>query len=151
MKPEPSTLTPTVSALAIHGGPAVLPEGPPAWPLADPDVLAAMQQAFADGSWGRYHGPHGDRLRQALAQMYDLEYVSLCCSGTMAVELALRGLRVGPGDEVILAGYDFPGNFRAIEAIGARPVIVDLAPDTWTLDVEQVGAAVSTQTKAVVA
>ncbi len=45
----------------------------------------------------------------------------LCSSGTIAVELALRGTDVKPDDEVILAGYDFPGNFRAIEAIGARP------------------------------
>ena len=149
MKPEPSTLSTTVSPLAIHGGPAVLPEGPPAWPLADPDVLAAMQQAFADGSWGRYHGPHGDRLRQALAQMYDLEYVSLCCSGTMAVELALRGLRVGPGDEVILAGYDFPGNFRAIEAIGAVPVLVDIDPHNWNLDPARLPEASSDKTCAV--
>jgi dTDP-4-amino-4,6-dideoxygalactose transaminase len=60
-------------------------------------------------------------------------------------------LKVGPGDEVILAGYDFPGNFRAIEAIGARPVLVDLAPDTWTLAVEHVAAAISGETKAILA
>ena len=51
-----------------------------------------------------------------------VEHVYPCCSGTFAVELALRMLKVGPGDEVILAGYDFPGNFRAIEAVGATPV-----------------------------
>jgi dTDP-4-amino-4,6-dideoxygalactose transaminase len=112
-------------------------------------VLAAMQWAFADGSWGRYHGPHGDRLRQALAQMHDLEHVSLCCSGTLAVELALRGLRVGPGDEVILAGYDFPGNFRAIEAIGALPVLVDIDPQNWNLDPARLPEACSDKTRAV--
>jgi dTDP-4-amino-4,6-dideoxygalactose transaminase len=126
-----------------------MPEGPPAWPLADPDVLAAMQRAFADGSWGRYHGRHGDRLRQALAQMHELEHVSLCCSGTLAVELALRGLRVGPGDEVILAGYDFPGNFRAIEAIGALPVLVDIDPQNWNLDPARLPEACSDKTRAV--
>src|SRR5262249_4920495 len=46
--------------------------------------------------------------------------------------------------------YDFPGNFRAIEAIGARPVLVDLAAGAWTLDVEQVLAAISSQTKAII-
>jgi dTDP-4-amino-4,6-dideoxygalactose transaminase len=74
----------------------------------------------------------------------------LCSSGTIAVELALRGLKVGPGDEVLLAAYDFPGNFRAIESVGARPALVDLAAGTWTLDVEQVAAAISPQTKAVI-
>jgi dTDP-4-amino-4,6-dideoxygalactose transaminase len=69
----------------------------------------------------------------------------------VAVELALRGLKVAAGDEVILAAYDFPGNFRAIEAIGARPVLVDLAPGGWSIDVEQVAPAISGRTKAVIA
>ena len=85
-----------------------------------------------------------------LAQMHGVQHAWLCSSGTIAVELALRGLKVGPGDEVILAAYDFPGNFRAIEAIGARPVLVDLAPGTWTIDVEQVAAAISPRTKAII-
>jgi dTDP-4-amino-4,6-dideoxygalactose transaminase len=54
------------------------------------------------------------------------------------------------GDEVVLAGYDFPGNFRAIEAIGARPVLVDLDTSNWNLDVGQVEAALSPVTKAIV-
>ncbi|HUY88080.1 MAG TPA: aminotransferase class V-fold PLP-dependent enzyme [Pirellulales bacterium] len=136
--------------MAIHGGLAALPEGPPAWPLHDPDVLAALQQAYADGSWGRYHGPHSERLRQALAQMHDVEHVSLCCSGTFAVELALRGLKVGSGDEVILAGYDFSGNFRAIEAVGALPVLVDVDPQNWNLDPALLSKARSERTRAIV-
>jgi dTDP-4-amino-4,6-dideoxygalactose transaminase len=96
-------------------------------------------------------GPHCERLRALLAEMHGVRHGWLCSSGTIAVELALRGLKVGPGDEVILAAYDFPGNFRAIEAIGARPVLVDLAAESWTLDVDQVAAAISDQTKAVIA
>jgi dTDP-4-amino-4,6-dideoxygalactose transaminase len=142
-------LSTLLSQLAIHGGPAVLPEGPPQWPVADPDVLEAMQRAYADGSWGRYHGPHGDRLRQALAEMHEVEHAALCCSGTFAVELALRGLRVGAGDEVILAGYDFAGNFRAIEAVGALPALVDVDPENWNLDPRRLNAALSERTRAV--
>jgi dTDP-4-amino-4,6-dideoxygalactose transaminase len=86
-----------------------------------------------------------------LARLCEVDQVWLCSSGTIAVELALRGLKVGPGDEVILAAYDFPGNFRAIETIGARPVLVDLMPRAWHLDVDQLAAAVSPQTKAIIA
>jgi dTDP-4-amino-4,6-dideoxygalactose transaminase len=75
--------------------------------------------------------------------------VWLCASGTIAVEIALRGLKIGLGDEVILAAYDFPGNFRAIEAVGARPVLVDLERNAWTLDVNELQAAIGEQTKAV--
>ncbi len=67
------------------------------------------------------------------------------------MELALRGLKVGPGDEVILAGYDFPGNFRAVEAVGAKPVLVDLVGNSWRIDASQIPLAVSPLTKAVIA
>jgi perosamine synthetase len=82
--------------------------------------------------------------------MHGVRHVSLCSSGTIAVELALRGLKIGAGDEVILAAYDFPGNFRAVEVVGARPVLVDLASGSWTLDPAALPAAISPQTKAVV-
>jgi dTDP-4-amino-4,6-dideoxygalactose transaminase len=113
-------------------------------------VRAALAAAYADGSWGRYSGPHSEQLCELLAALCGGRHVSLCCSGTIAVELALRGLKVGPGDEVILAAYDFPGNFRAVEAVGARPVLVDVAADAWHIDSEQVEAALSPQTKAVI-
>ena len=125
-------------------------DGPPSWPLEDQSVLAALHAAHADGSWGRYHGPHCDRLAALLAHMHGVESAMLCCSGTFAVELALRGLKIGDGDEVILAGYDFSGNFRCIEAIGARPVLIDITPDNWCLDPGQLEAAVQTPTRAII-
>ncbi|QDS99823.1 DegT/DnrJ/EryC1/StrS family aminotransferase [Adhaeretor mobilis] len=119
------------------------------WPCPDKAVLSALQAAFEDGSWGTYHGPHGERLSASLAREFQLEHVALCCSGTIAVELALRGCGVVEGDEVILAGYDFPGNFRAIEAIGARPVLVDIEPHSWAIDPSQLEDAASPAVKAI--
>ena len=135
--------------LAIEGGTPALPEGPPTWPPDDPEVRAALQAALADGSWGRYHGPHVTQLSEGLAAFFGLPYAYPCCSGTFAVELALRSLRVGPGDEVVLAGYDYPGNFRAIEAIGARPVLVDVDRLNWNFNACELAAAVGPRTRAV--
>src|SRR5688572_17453920 len=140
-QPSPST---------SDSGSGVTKASPPSWPVPDEDVLAALTAAYRDGSWGRYDGPHGRRMMERLQAMHRAAEVLLCSSGTIAVELALRGLKVGPGDEVILAGYDFPGNFRAIEAIGARPVLVDLAAGTWTIDAEQVALAAAPESKAVI-
>jgi dTDP-4-amino-4,6-dideoxygalactose transaminase len=123
---------------------------PSTWPLQDDEVQAALAAAYADGSWGRYFGPSHARLVAELQQMHSVAHALPCSSGTIAVELALRGCKVGPGDEVILAAYDFPGNFRAVEAIGARPVLVDLKPSAWTLDENQLAEAFSPATKAVV-
>jgi dTDP-4-amino-4,6-dideoxygalactose transaminase len=120
------------------------------WPLPDDAVRAALEHCFADGSWGRYHGPHTSQLRGRLAGMHRVEHVQLCSSGTIAVELALRGLKVAAEHEVILAGYDFAGNFRAIEAIGARPVLVDIDPSTWCLDATHLAEAIGPQTRAII-
>ncbi len=110
--------------------------GPFDWPIADEEVLAALEAAFRDGSWGRYLGPHGEALVGDFRTFFAREHAILCSSGTIGVEIALRGCGVEADDEVILAGYDFPGNFRAIEAIGARPVLVDVDANTWCLDAE---------------
>src|SRR5262245_17259960 len=135
---------------AFLGGPPAFPDGPPLWPSEDEEVLSALQAAYADRSWGRYDGPHSCRLVEQLRRMHGAEHVVLCSSGTIAVELALRGLKIGPGDEVILAAYDFAGNFRAVEAIGAHPVLVDLADQTWTLDGDLLPGAIGPQTKAII-
>jgi dTDP-4-amino-4,6-dideoxygalactose transaminase len=142
--PENATL------LAIAGGTPVLAEGPPSWPLDDDEVRAALAAAMADGSWGKYDAGHVAQFSAELAQYHGAAHALPCCSGTFAVEFALRAVKVGPEDEVILAGYDFPGNFRAVEACGARPVLVDIEPQTWCLDAAQLEAAFSAATKAVV-
>ena len=125
-------------------------EGPPAWPEPDEAVHAALEAAWDDGSWGRYDGPHGKILAQRLAEMHGVEHAWCCSSGTVAVELALRGLRVSAGDEVILAGYDFPGNFRAVETVGAVPVLVDIRRRTWCLDAAELEAAWSPRVRAII-
>ncbi|MFN8853984.1 MAG: DegT/DnrJ/EryC1/StrS family aminotransferase [Planctomycetaceae bacterium] len=140
-----------VDCAALLGGTPLVPEGPPTWPPRDPAWTEGLRAALADGSWGRYHGPWCDRLRETLRLSHQLEHASLTCSGTAAVELALRGLGVTTGDEVILAAYDFKGNFQDVLALGATPVLVDVRPDNWALDVDQVAGAVTPRTRAIIA
>src|SRR4051794_38370012 len=124
---------------------------PPPWPPADPAILAALQAAFADGSWGRYHGGHVERLEARLADYHAVPHALTCASGTLAVEAALRAVGVGPGDEVILAAYDYESNFLTVHALGARPVLVDVAAGNWNLVADGLAAATGPQTKAIVA
>lgn len=134
---------------AILGGTPVRPEGPPDWPQPDAAVTEALHRAIADGTWGKYHGPHVAALAEQLAASHGCEFAIPCTSGTCAVELALRGLQVGPGDEVILAAYDFKGNFQDVLTLGATPVLVDVHPDNWNLDPAQLPAAIGPKTKAI--
>lgn len=122
----------------------------PPWPPADDEVRDALLRAYVSGDWGRYHGDHCEALRMKLADQFGVSRVTLCCSGTFAVELALRAAGVTAGDEVILAAYDFSGNFRAIEAVGARPVLVDVDPGTFSLDATQLDDALSPSVSAII-
>ena len=136
---------------ALLGGRPVRPEGPPPWPPPDAGVLEALRAVHADDSWGQYLGPNIPRLEQRLAEMHALPHVATCASGTLAVEVALRALGVGPGDEVILAGYDFEPSFLSVHNLGARPVLVDVLRTTAGIDPAGVEAAVTPATKAILA
>ena len=136
--------------LAIDGGSPVLDAKAIQWPVASESIRNAVMQAMSDGSWGQYDGPWTDLLIDKLRTNFAVDAAMLCSSGTVAVELALRGAGVGVNDEVILAGYDFPGNFRAIEAIGARPVLIDVVENGWVIDADQIGQAVTDETAAII-
>ena len=73
-----------------------------------------------------------------------------CNSGTDALILALRGLGIGPGDEVITASFSFFATAEAISAVGATPVFVDVDPVTYLIDLSQIEAAITPATKALI-
>jgi len=122
----------------------------PSWPITDDHIHQVMEQFLNDGSWGRYHGPHCDALRDTLAEYHSVEHVHLCSSGTSAIELCLRAAGIQPGDEVILTAYDYKANFANVLTLGARPVLVDTQPGRPVMDVAQLEAALSPHTKAIV-
>ena len=135
---------------AILGGNPIRPEGPPAWPPAWEEVSRAVKKSLDDGGWGQYHGANTRLLAERLSSYHEVEFVELCCSGTFAIELALRALQIGPGDEVIMASYDFIGNFNDVVAVGARPVLIDLDPHNWNLNPELISEAISPSARAII-
>lgn len=135
---------------AILGGAPVRQAGPPTWPMADADVRAALDAAFASGAWGQYLGPNVCALEDELAAFNDVPHALTCASGTLAVEIALRALNIGPGSDVVMAAYDFESNFHIIHALGARPVLADVAANNWNLDAATLGCALTPNTKAII-
>jgi perosamine synthetase len=140
-----------MSLPALLGGTPMRPQGPPAWPPADPEILDVLQQAGREGWWGKYQAGQCDALEAWLRAYHAVDHVLLCGSGNYAVELGLRALKIEPGDEVILADYDYPGNFLSIHAVGATPVLVDVNPHNWNLSLDAVREAISPTTKAILA
>ena len=114
-------------------------------PSTNQQVGEALRHLVESGTWGDYDGHACQTLVQLLAEEHHRTAAQLVCSGTIAVELALRGLGIAKGDLVMLAGYDFPGNFRAIEAVEAMPWLVDLPVYSWSLNLEVIQAAIQEQ------
>jgi len=123
----------------------------PCWPPDWPEIGESIQSVLSSGDWGAYHSDLCRNLRSRLVRQFATSDCRLTCSGTAAIELALRACRVGRGDEVILSAYDYPGNFRTIELLGATPVLVDVAENSTCMDLSQLEAAASPKVVAVIA
>ena len=140
----------TADLPALLGGTPIRPGDPPPWPIPDIDVLRALESAYHDGVWGKYHGPNVELLEERLAHQHKVDFALSCSSGTVAVELALRALRIVPGDEVLLAAYDYGGNFLSVHALGAQPVLVDVCPGNWNLDPSRIQHALGPKIRAII-
>ncbi|MBV5259930.1 DegT/DnrJ/EryC1/StrS family aminotransferase [Synechococcus moorigangaii CMS01] len=102
-------------------------------------------------SSGRYIGGASVADFEAhFAQYHQVEYTAGCNSGTDALYLALKALGITSGDEVITSTFTFIATAEAICMCGATPVFVDITAETFNLDLEQVEAAISSRTKAII-
>lgn len=111
--------------------------------------LAAMEDAIARGRLSG-DGFYTRRCQEQLAELLGGGKVLLTTSCTDALELAALLLDVQPGDEVILPSFTFVSTANAFVLRGARPVFVDVRPDTLNLDEAQLAAAMSPRTRAIV-
>jgi len=97
---------------------------------------------------GRYiGGPIIQQFESDFAQFCATPHAVGCNSGTDALILALRGLGIGAGDEVITSSFSFFATAEAISAVGATPVFVDADPLTYLIDLDQVEAAITPATR----
>lgn len=102
-------------------------------------------------SSGRYiGGPLVEELEQRLAAYTNVGECVACNSGTDALYLALRAYDIGAGDEVITTPFTFVATCETISAVGAKPVFVDIDASTYNLDLQQVAAAITPNTKAII-
>src|SRR5215216_6317383 len=96
-------------------------------------------------------GPELEAFERELADYLGTQHAIGVGNGTDAITLVLRALGVGPGDEVVVPSFTFYASAEAIPPTGARPVFCDVNPDTFCVTAETVKAAITPQTKAVIA
>jgi dTDP-4-amino-4,6-dideoxygalactose transaminase len=122
---------------------------PLGFPSLGPAELAAVEATFRSG-WVAGQGPRAQALEAAFADRCGVGHAVAVSNCTAGLHLALLALGVGRGDEVLVADYTFPATGHAVLYCGARPVFVDVRPDTATIDPSTFAAAITPRTRGVV-
>ena len=141
--------------LAIAGGSPVKSDAYPAWPYFDAKDEAILLEVLRSGVWGGYPEPgkYNARFCETFAAYQNGGKAGangiLMVNGTVTMEVALKALGIGWGDEVIIPALTFAATGYAPIAAGALPVVVDVEPEAWTIDPKAVEAAITPRTKAI--
>src|SRR5437016_14649788 len=114
-----------------------------------PELEAALARVLASGQV--ILGPEVAALEEEVAHYCGVGHGVGCGSGTDALSLALHGLGIGPGDEVLVPPFTFFATAGSICRAGARPVFTDIDPVTYNLDPTQVEAKITDRTRAIMA
>ena len=113
-----------------------------------PRIVAAVRRVLESGRY--ILDREGERFEAEFSRYLGVRYVIGTGSATAALELALRALDVGPGDEVVVPALSAPATAMAVAAVGARPVFADIEPATYTLAPAALERSLSRRTRAVI-
>ena len=123
-------------------------------PYTKPSITELEVQYATDAAangWGEQCYDYIVRFEEAFKAHLGVKYAIATSSCTGALHMGMHALGIGPGDEVIMADTNWIATAAPIVHLAATPVFVDILPDSWCLDPEQVEAAITPKTKAIVA
>lgn len=112
------------------------------------EVDAAIQQVLDSTAF--INGPQVKEFCGNLASYLNAKHVIGCANGTDALQIALMALDLQPGDEVISPDFTFIATVEVISLLKLKPVIVDVDPDTFTINTDQVRKAITKKTRAII-
>ena len=96
------------------------------------------------------NGPEVQNFQKELEEYLDVKHVIPCANGTDALQIAMMGLNLKPGDEVITVDFTFAATVEVIALLQLTPVLVDVDPSTFNIDIEAIKKAITPKTKAIV-
>ncbi len=111
-------------------------------------VNTAIQEVLDTTTY--INGPQVQSFQKNLEDYLDAKHVIPCANGTDALQIAMMGLGLQPGDEVITADFTFAATVEVIALLQLTPVLVDVEPDTFNISVEAIRKAITPKTKAIV-
>jgi dTDP-4-amino-4,6-dideoxygalactose transaminase len=112
------------------------------------EIDAAVSSTLESGHF--ILGPQVTKFEESIASYLGVKHAVGLASGTDALVIALRALNVGAGDEVIIPAYTFFATAGTVMAVRAKPVFVDIDPQTYQIDVDKIKSAVTPKTKAII-
>lgn len=140
-----------MSDLAINGGKPVFatPLEPILWPPVYEETAEELKKLYLGHNWS-FYGEQEVKFNEEFAAYTGAEECVMMANGTVTLEVALKALGVGKGDEVIVPAHSWLATGEAVVYCQATPVIVDIEPDTLCLDPEAMEKAITPKTKAVI-
>lgn len=111
-------------------------------------VNSSIQEVIDTASF--INGPKVKEFQSNLEAYLGVKHVIPCANGTDALQIAMMGLGLKPGDEVITADFTFAATVEVIALLGLTPVLVDVDPDKFNIDIEAIKKAITPKTKAIV-
>ena len=111
-------------------------------------VNSSIQEVIDNASF--INGPKVKEFQANLEAYLGIKHVIPCANGTDALQIAMMGLGLKPGDEVITADFTFAATVEVIAILGLTPVLVDVDPNKFNIDIEAVKKAITPKTKAIV-
>src|SRR5437870_7704177 len=130
-----------MSKLALLGEEAVRHKGWPSWPVYTETEQNLLLDVLASRCWGDSDGPMERAFTEAFASYNKVAYCLTTNTGTSSLLIALEALGIGAGDEVIVPGLTWTATATVVVEVNAIPVLVDVEPDTYCLDLDQLEAA----------
>ena len=116
--------------------------------LIQDQVDAAIQNVVRTAAY--INGPEVKGFQSDLEQYLGVKHVIPCANGTDALQIAMMGLGLEPGDEVITATFTYVATAEVIALLRLKPVLVDVDPETFNIDPEAIRKAITPKTKAIV-
>ncbi len=120
------------------------------WPHFKEDEIEAAAAVLRSGKVNYWTGEEGQRFEREFAEYTRRKHAVAVANGTVALELALRALEVGPGHEVITTSRTFIATASSVVAVGARPVFADVDRDSQNITAETIRAVLTPATRAII-
>ncbi|NUQ71144.1 MAG: DegT/DnrJ/EryC1/StrS family aminotransferase [Chthonomonadales bacterium] len=136
--------------LALDGGAPVRTAPWPSWPVFGDEERKLLNEVLESGQWWAVGGKKVPEFEEAFARAQEAKHAVCVTNGTAALEIALRALGIGCGDEVIVPPYTFIATASSVLAVSATPVFVDIEPDSLNIDPNLIEAAITDRTRAII-